>query len=222
MKKLSKLGLVILGVLCVLIITKDLIIKAAITTAASKLTGAPVTIDKFSLGLMKQSVRIEGLRMGNPEGFSSATLIDLPRIAVAWDVGAFLKGKLHLKLLDIELRELAIETNKDGKLNVDSLNITHQQQKKETKPLAMQIDQLDLTMGKIVMSHYSAGKEPAVKVFDINLKKSYKDITSAQQLAVFILAEPMKQAGIKGAAKYGEALLKETGVLSRIQEKLKR
>ena len=74
----------------------------------------------------------------------------------------------------------------------------------------MQIDLLNVNMGSIIWKDYSVGPEPTVKVYDVNLKKSYKDITSAQQLALLILTEPMKQAGIKGATIYGAAML--TGV----------
>jgi hypothetical protein len=52
-----------------------------------------------------------------------------------------------------------------------------------------------------------------VQVYDINLKKSYKNITSAQQMAALILSEPMKQAGIKGAAIYGVAALTGVGFI---------
>jgi hypothetical protein len=68
-------------------------------------------------------------------------------------------------------------------------------------------------MGKLVMRDYTAGPEPSVRAYDINFKKSYKDITSAQQLAALILAEPMKQAGIKGAGIYGVALLTGVGII---------
>jgi len=50
-------------------------------------------------------------------------------------------------------------------------------------------------------------------VYDINMRKSYKNITSTQQLAALVLAEPMKAAGIQGAAIYGAAMLTSVAVL---------
>jgi hypothetical protein len=52
-----------------------------------------------------------------------------------------------------------------------------------------------------------------VQVYDINLNKSYKNITSAQQLAGLIITEPMKQAGIKGAKIYGISALAGVAIL---------
>ncbi|TBR17806.1 hypothetical protein EPO66_02030 [bacterium] len=65
-------------------------------------------------------------------------------------------------------------------------------------------------MGRLVNKDYSVEGQPVVKVYDLNLKKSYKNITSAQQLAVLIMSEPLKAAGIQGAKIYGVMLL--TGV----------
>jgi uncharacterized protein involved in outer membrane biogenesis len=220
MKKLPVVLLIIVALLVGVAVLKDQILKSVITATASGITGAPVSIDKFSLGIIKQSVRIEGFKMGNPQGFPSGTLIDLPKIEVAWDLPAFFKGTIHLRLVDVNLKEIGLTKNKDGKLNVDSLKVVQEQQKaskgkkaeekKPAKALALQIDLLNMQMGRLVMKDYSAGAQPSVQAYDINIKKSYKNITSPQQLAALILSEPMKQAGIKGAGIYGVALL--TGV----------
>jgi hypothetical protein len=77
----------------------------------------------------------------------------------------------------------------------------------------MQIDSLKLKMGRIVSKDFSSGEQPTVKVYDVNIEKSYKNITSGQQLAVLILAESMKSAGIQGAKIYGVAMLAGAAVL---------
>jgi hypothetical protein len=172
----------------------------------------------FSLGLIRQSVRINGFRMYNPKGFSPDLLVDLPKVSVDYDIPALLTGKFHFRLVDIELKEIGLEKNKEGKLNVDALKVAKTetkgaQAKKPAKPLAIQVDVLNLNIGRIVSRDYSAGKEPVVQVYDINLKKSYKNITSAQQMAALILSEPMKQAGLKGAAIFGVAALTGVGFI---------
>jgi hypothetical protein len=84
------------------------------------------------------------------------------------------------------------------------------QQAKSSSPIPMQIDLLTLSIGKIVYKDYTAGTEPSVRAFDVNRHKSYKGIPTAQQLALLVLAEPMKAAAIKNAQIYGAAML--TGV----------
>jgi len=221
MKKLSTILIIIVAIIIGIAVVKDQILKTVITTAASGVTGAPVSMKKFSLSFIKQSVRIEGFAMGNPKGFAAGTLIDLPNVEVALDVAALLKGKLHLRLVDLNLKELGLEKNKEGKLNVDSLKVAGQPakepkvkaEKKPAKAMAIQIDELNLQMGRMVMKDYSAGAQPTVQVFDINLKKSYKNITSVEQLVALILSEPMKSAGFKGAAIYGAAMLTGVGIV---------
>lgn len=208
MKKILIVFFVIVALFLAVFIAKDQMLRSTITIAATQITGTKVSIDKFSLGILKQSVRIEGFKLYNPEGFSEGVLIDLPKIAVECDLASLRKGKIHLKLLEVNLREIVIEKNKEGKLNVDSLKLAQEQ--KPVKQMPMRIDLLNLQMDRLVMKDYIEGKEPSVKAYDIKLKKSYKDITSPQALAALILAEPMKQAGIQGARIYGAALL--TGV----------
>ena len=219
MKKTSVIIALIIIVIFAIGIAKDQIIRSVITIVATEVTGAPVHIDGFSLGVFNQSVRITGFKMYNPRGFSRGILIDLPKIVVNYDVPSILKRKLHLLRAEIQLKEIGLEKNKEGKLNVDSLKMVQQNQPKEAqekkpgKPLPMQIDLLNLEIGRIVSKDYSVGEEPAIQVYDINLRKSYKNINSAQQLAALILSEPMKQAGIKGEGIYGAALLTGVGVV---------
>jgi hypothetical protein len=77
----------------------------------------------------------------------------------------------------------------------------------------MQIDFLTLSIGKIVYKDYTIGTEPSVRVYDVNRRKSYKGIPTVQQLALLVLAEPMKAAAIKNAEIYGIAILTSVAVL---------
>jgi hypothetical protein len=198
-------------------IIKDQVIKSVITVVASQVTAAPVHIDGFSLGVFSQSVRISGFKMYNPQGFSKSILVDLPRINVVYDLGALFKRKLHLVSAEIELREMGLEKNKEGKMNVDELKVVKQGVKqggsKPVELMPIQIDMFKLGIGQIISKDYSAGPDPVVKVYNINIHKSYKNITSVEQLTALILAEPMKAAGIQGAKVYGAVMLAGVAVL---------
>ena len=211
---------VIVIAIFVLSIAKDQIIKSVVTAVATEITGAPVHMDGFSLGIFSQSVKISGFKMYNPKGFSRDVFIDMSKIIVACDVGALFKGKLHLIDAEIELKEMGLEKNKEGQLNADSLKVVEEgkkqgqgQPQKPAKQMPMQIDLLKLKIGKIVYKDYSVGPSPSVQVYDINIQKNYKNITSAQQLTALILAEPMKAAGIQGAKIYAVAMLAGVAVL---------
>jgi hypothetical protein len=77
----------------------------------------------------------------------------------------------------------------------------------------MQIDLVTLSIGKIVYKDYTIGTEPSVQVYDVNRQKSYKGIPTVQQLALLVLAEPMKAAAIKDAQIYGVTFVAGVAVL---------
>ncbi|MCX7661638.1 MAG: hypothetical protein N2Z79_03020, partial [Candidatus Omnitrophica bacterium] len=221
MLKKKKVIILILVIILGLCLARDFILKSLIGTIATNVVGAPVRIGGFSLGIIKQSVKISNFRIYNPQGFPREVLVDIPKMAVAWDLGAILKGKIYLKSVDFELKEVNLVKNKEGKLNVDSLKIAEEkkpatQEKKAVKTkkeMAIQIDLLNLAMGRIVNKDYSPEGPPIIKVYDINLNKSYKNITSVQQLALLIISEPLKAAGIQGLKVYAVSMLTGVAVL---------
>ncbi|MDO8663082.1 MAG: hypothetical protein Q7K98_07715 [Candidatus Omnitrophota bacterium] len=209
----KKIRIIILAVIFLLgfCLARDFLIKSLIGTVATSVTGAPTSVGGLSLSIMRQSVRISNFKIYNPKGFPKDILVNIPRMRVACDLGALITGKIHLKQLDLEIKEIGMVKNKEGKFNVDSLKIAAEKsggkEKKPAKKLAMQIDALSLGMGRVVERDYSGQGQPVVKVYDINLKKSYKNITSAQQLAALIISEPLKAAGIQGLKVYGVSML---------------
>ncbi|MDD5044576.1 MAG: AsmA family protein, partial [Candidatus Omnitrophica bacterium] len=209
MKKILFILAIVIGVAVVLCVAKDLMLKTTISAVATQVTGAKIDIRGFSLGIFNQSVRITGLKMHNPKGFTRGILVDLPKIMVRYDLASLLKGKTHLKYVDVELKELILEKNKDGKLNVDSLKVAESKEAKpkEKKKVSMQIDELKLKIGRVIYKDYSAEPAPAVEVYEVNSSKTYKNITSVEQLAALILVGPLQDAGIRGATIYGAAAL---------------
>ncbi|MDD4909541.1 MAG: hypothetical protein PHR44_02510 [Candidatus Omnitrophica bacterium] len=193
-------------------LVRDFFIKSLIGTIASSVTGAPTRVGGLSLSVITQSVKISNFRMYNPEGFPEEILVDIPRMGVACNLWALIFGKIHIRNLDLQIKEIGVVKNKEGKLNVDSLKIAEakpaeKEKKKPGRQLAMRIDTVSLGMGRVVSRDYSVEGQPVVKVYDINLNKTYKDINSAQQLAALMISEPLKAAGIQGLKTYGASML---------------
>lgn len=220
-KKLVILGLIVVAGIILLGIVKDSLIKSVVTAGTTKVIGAPVKIDGFSLSVFKQAVRIKGFRIYNPKGYPKEPFLDISEVSVDYDLGALLKRKLHLPSVVVNLNELVVIKNKEGKLNVDSLKVAQQKEEpskpKERKPseqMPMQIDIFTLSIGKVIYKDFSVGDKPSIQVYDIGIKeKTYQNITSVQQLALLILEEPMKKTAIKGAGIYGAAAVLGVGFL---------
>lgn len=202
MKKIFIIFLIIALALVAVGISKDQLIKSSLTLATSKIMGVEVQIEGFSLGVLKPIIRIRGFKLYNPEGFPKEPLVDIPKINVDYDLGALLKKKIHLNRVEFDLNEMTVVRSKDGKLNVDELAVA----KKEEKPselIALQIDYLSLSIGRIVYKDFSKGEKPSIEIFEVNIKnKVYKNITSAHALAALVLVEALKPAAIKGAKIY--------------------
>jgi hypothetical protein len=214
MNKFIKPLLIIAAVIVTLSFTRDFILKSLITNVGSNIVGAPIRMGGFSMSLVRQSIKITDFKMYNPPGFPNEVMLDIPVMNVTCDVGAFFRGKIHLKSLILNLKETSLIKNKEGKLNADSLKIAkHKEEEgtdKSSKPLEIQMDTVELNIGRIVNRDDTVAGPPLIKVYDVGLNKKYANITSAQQLAALIVAEPLKAAGIQGLKVYGAAML--TGV----------
>jgi len=198
MKKFKLILAIVVFGLLVLGFIKDQVIKSVVSAGVKKVAGTPVRIDGLSIGIFRQSVRITGLRLYNPSEFPKEVLIDLPEISLDYSLPDILKGKLTLPFLAIHLKELTVIKNQSGRLNIDGLQL------KQGDPLPMQIDSLALNIGRVVWKDYSQGPEPKVETFEADIKnKIFKNITSAQQLAIMLIVEAIKPTAIKTAGIYG-------------------
>lgn len=203
MKKfLIVLGIVVVSLACIAIIN-NLIIKSMVTTVVSHIVGAPVHMNDLSLNLVSSTIRISGFKVFNPRGFPEGVLISCPKINIIFDRTTLLKEKRHFLLMEIEIKEVGLIKNKEGKLNIDSLKIV--QQPNSSSLIPMQIDLLNVSIGSIKYSDSTAVTDQGLRVYDVNRCKIYKSISTAQQLFLLILAEPLKAAAIKNAEIYGVA-----------------
>ena len=208
--------IITVAVLFVLGILKDQIIKAVVTVGATQVVGAPVHIDGMSVGIFRQSVRIKGFKMYNPAGFPRGLLVDIPFISVDYDLPAILKGDLHLPFLVLDLKEMTVIKNREGKLNVDALKVAQkgQQEQKPAKSMPLRIDVATLNLGKVVVKDYTKGERPSVQVYDIGVhNKTFKDIKSAEQFVALVMVQAMGPTALKSAAIYSAATFLGVAIL---------
>ena len=204
-----KKTIIIVVVFLVLGVVKDQIIKAAVTVGATQVLGAPVHIDGMSVGIFHQSVRVKGLKVYNPSGFPQGVLIDIPQITVDYDLPAILKGDLHLPLLVLDLKEMIVVKNKEGKMNVDALKVAQkgndQKDQKPAKAMPLRIDEATLNLGKVIVKDYAKGEHPQIEVYKIGVHRTFRNIKSAEQFVALVMVQAMSPTALKSAAIYGAA-----------------
>lgn len=154
-------------------------------------------MDKFYLSIALGNLNIEGLKIRNPAGFSDNIMLDLPKVAAKFDQMLFTTGRLYASYLDIHLKKLLLEKDKNGRMNVDSLKIS------DAKPMPVfRISLLDLQINQVIEKDCRYTK-PFIKAYDLNIRKNYRNITGINQLILLMLTDPLKEAGFKGVKIYG-------------------
>ena len=217
MKKYRKILIIVFAVIIGIVVLKDALIKSAITTVGSSVLGAPIKIRKFTFRVITQKVHIKEMVVYNPKGFPKGPLVDIPEIRIDFDLGALLKGKLHVPLIIFDLKEVVIIKDQDGNLNVDALKVAQakeepEQKKEKSKPeksgkaMPLQIDELRLNVERVIYKDYSRGDKPVILAYEIALKdKVFKNIKSPEQMAALVMVQAMGPTAIKGAKIYAAA-----------------
>ena len=119
MKKVKKIlwGLVI--VLVVLIVVAVIvaglflgnIVKAGMETVGPKITQVPIKVDAVHLSLLTGSAKIEGLVVGNPEGYKTAQAISVGVAAVGVKPLSVLSDKIVVRSIEVRNPEITFEGN---------------------------------------------------------------------------------------------------------------
>lgn len=203
MNKTIRILIIALVVILVLSFAKDAIIKTSIEKGAEVVTGLRLNIQSLRVGILNTLVGIKNLKLYNPKGFEDPLMLNMPEIYVDYDLPAIIKGKIHLPEVRINMEEFYVIKNKDGKLNLDALNVVKEQKgekpaepAKKGKAPQIQIDELQLTIGKVIYKDYSKGGEPQVQEFNIALDEKYQNIDDPAKLVSLIVVKALMNTSI--------------------------
>lgn len=212
MKKPITILVGILAILLVLSFAKDMLVKVSVEKGVLVVTGLPLKIRGLSIGIMNTLVGIKDLRLFNPEGYKDEIMLDMPEIYVDYDLPAVFKGKIHLQEMRIDMRQFTVVKNEKGELNLDSLKVV-QAQKEGKKPQEktakeggkapdIQIDSLELKIGKVLFKDYSRSGAPSVKEFNVNLDEKYENITDPYTLVSLIVVKTLMNTTIASLTNF--------------------
>ena len=196
---------------------KDLIARFVIETGVRIVAGLPLSMERFHSDFSKTFVEIKNLKLLNPSGFHTRTMIDIPEFYVDYNLSDFFKGRVHLEKLKLSLGEFVVVKNEKGALNLNSIKGV-QSGKENAKPApepagkapAFRIDRLQLIIGKVIYKDYSKGGEPAVREFNINLNESYQNITNPYFVTSEILLKIMTKTALSSLTNFDVTDLKSS------------
>jgi hypothetical protein len=243
---LGALILVVGGVAAV----KDALAKAALIGGVQALTGLPVHVQALRVSVLKSVVEVQGFVLDNPPGFPERVMVDMPELVVAYRLGPLFARRLHLKTLRLHLKEIAVIRDRQGRLNLEAIQAvqgalrSNAEQgsagvagttpsgtstsadgasrpfRKAPQPLAVQIDELDLRIGRVVYKDYSRSGSPLVQEFSLNLHERHRHITHPAGLAALIVSKALVHTTIGRLTSFDLGALKAQvgGVLERATE----
>lgn len=236
MKIISKIIVVLIILLGLVVLGRNIITKVAVEKGVEAATGLPLNIKKVDLGLRTTHIGIEGLSLLSPKEFGNEVMFYAPEIFVNYNLGAIVKGKVHLEDIRLDFDRLVIVKNKQGKVNLESLKSkagkgqpSQDAQKKgdagSKKAPQIQIDHLALKVGKVIYKDYSQGGEPVIKEFAVNISQEINDVTNIQSLLGTIAGKALAKTALTSLVDLDIDALKvpeeATGLLKGTAETLK-
>ena len=217
---------IIIGILVVVVIifsfTKNIIVKSLVEKGVERVTGLQLNLKSFKVGIINTLIDIKDLRLFNSPGYEDAIMLEIPEIYINYDLPAILKGRVHLEEMRINLKEFTVVKNKEGELNLNSLKAV-QTQKESDKPEEgkekkgegkrrapkMQIDKLELKIGKVVYKDYSREGAPLVKEFNVNFEGKYTNVIDPYSLVSLIILKALRDAAITNIIGFDSEELQE-------------
>ncbi len=219
---------IIFALLVAIYFGRNLIIKTSVSAGVKAMTGLKLSIKSMNIGILKSLIGINGLQLFNPPGFVDKLMVDLPEIYVDYNLGAFIKRKVHLEEVRLDLKEFSVIKNEKGELNIDSLRVVEEKkeekvkgEEEKTEMPEIQIDVLELKIGKVVYKDYSKGTPPKVREFNVNIDERYENITNPRTLISLIIVKALKNTTIARLTNFNLGALQED-VAGKLKEATKK
>jgi uncharacterized protein involved in outer membrane biogenesis len=214
--------LVILAVVAVRFFL-DAGIKRGIETIGPALAKVPVKVDSVNLSLLSGSGRIQGLFVGNPEGFKMPSAILVGTASLALQPSSLLADKVVIKSINLQGPEITYETDlKSSNLKRILANLeaatgggekTATQPKEAKAGKKLEVDEFLISGAMVQLGINALGEHSATvalpEIHLTDLGKGPEGITAAE-LAKLVLQAIEKEAA-PAAARLAANLASEKG-----------
>ncbi|MBI5164964.1 MAG: hypothetical protein HY985_13815 [Magnetospirillum sp.] len=213
---------IVLGVVIFIFSSLDDIVKTAIETVGSEVTGTKVSVSSVKISISEGKGSIKGLAVANPKGFGTPNAFKLGEIALAIDTGSVTKDPVVIKEILVAAPEVTYEIGGPGGSNIDALQknvetfvAKNAGAKSEAKPAEAKpaekgkagpklvIDRIALTHGTVNLATPIPGGKASGTLGDIVLTGIGRDKGGASPAQV---AEKVIDAVLKGAMKSAQSM----------------
>ncbi len=113
---------IVLAVIVVLVIAAvlflDFLVVKTVRTVGPEITGTPVELKDVSIGIFTGRVELNGLALGNPEGYSHPNAFELEKLVLHVDLGTVLSKKIVVREITVKGMAVDFEANLKGSSNL--------------------------------------------------------------------------------------------------------
>ena len=217
MKKiLAWFGIIVIGLLVVLVLGRNIIVRKAAEVGTLKMTGFPLQIGAVDLALLGGRLQVDKLKLTNPPEFKDPRFVDLPLFKVDYSTFSMLRGAPHIKELDVNVNEVVIVKNEKGQTNATVIQeklsppATHQaggEKKPATeKKTPYRVDLVRVHIGTVIIRDFSKAT-PTERKMTLNRDVTFKDVTESTSISALVMSTILGPLGdvagdmVKGALK---------------------
>jgi AsmA family len=155
--------------------SRDVLIKRAIEHYGPQLTGVAVTVKSVKLEPLDGTGAINGLELGNPQGFSAAHALSLGQARLAVEPATLTSAVVHIKEISLEAPAITYERGPQGD-NLSAIQKHIQSQLPKSEPNAKGASK-DAPQRKFIVDHVqvrqakvSYGGLATVELPDVHLR----------------------------------------------------
>jgi hypothetical protein len=157
-----------------LVLSRNQIARLALEKGLQQRTGWKTSVGAVTLGLGDGSLRIQNLRIHNPEPFGGGLFLDLPELYLAYDPVAAATNTLRLREVRLNLSEVQVVVDARGRTNVAELQHSlgtldsPENTRRAGSVRFAGVDTLVVTVGKVVYRDLRPGG--GTRIFSAGLK----------------------------------------------------
>lgn len=178
--------LILLGTAVLLL--KDVLLKSLLEKRWRSRTGVDVRLGGFELNLLSPVVHFQDFVYYNPAEFGGSPCLRLGEVYAEYYPSALALGKLHYKLVRLEVREIHLVQTSNGKNNLSAIQRVIQESLTHNLPgfEFAGIETLNLSMGKLIFTQL--GRMQHTREHELGIQNEIiRDIQSSDTLSSIIV-----------------------------------
>ncbi len=196
-----------------------LLLPSIVTGLIKKRTGFDATVQRLYVNPFTASVYISQLKINNPDTFPQTDFVSVNEFKTAVELGSVFSDRVVVKDAVFDVAFIAVVKNAQGQTNINVFTTgvqpanpeqtTPDQKDQSTAapaekkpPKQFLIRHLVVKLDKIIIADYS-GAEPEVHEINVNINRTFTDVTDLKQISVPLLAD----LSMAGAGKFANNLL---------------